>query len=77
MIKQCICTFVALASQGKAILNGGYRVHSTSSFTAIGNEFHYIRSSTEESVSTPGPLQQELTVQVNILIQTVWFTIRY
>ena len=39
----------------------------TSSFTATGNVFQYVRSSTEESVSTSGPLQQELTVQVNII----------
>ena len=57
---------VALESQGQSILNGGFRVHVTSSFTAIGNEFHYVRSSTEESVFTPGPLQQKITVQVNI-----------
>ena len=60
-------TFVALESQGQAILNGGYRVRVTSSFKAIGNVFQYVRSSTEESVSTSGPLQQELTVQVNII----------
>ena len=42
-------------------------MHVTSSFTAIGNEFHYVRNSIEESVFTPGPLQQEITVQVNLM----------
>ena len=64
--KQCICNFAALQSQGQDILNGEFITHSSSSFTATGNEFHYDRSLTEEYVFTPGPLQQELTVQVNV-----------
>lgn len=63
----CTFVFVALESQGEAILNGGSRVRGTSSFTAIGSEFHYVRNLNEEYVSTSGPLQQELTVQVNII----------
>ena len=58
--------FVALESQGLAILNGGFRVRGTSSFSAVGNTFQYVRSSTEESVSISGPLQQQITIQVNI-----------
>ena len=67
IIKQCICTFVALQNhQGQTILNGRFIVHRSLSFTAIGNEFQYVRNLTEEYVVTPGPLQQELTVQVNL-----------
>ena len=60
--------FVALESQGQAILNGGLAVRGTGSFNAAGNTFQYVRSSTEESVFTSGPLQQQLTVQVNIIV---------
>jgi len=62
-----LCNSVALESQGVAILNGGLRVHGTSSFNALGSEFQYVRNSAEESVFTSGPLQQELTVKVNII----------
>ena len=41
--------FVALVCQGQAILNGGRRVCPTSSFTAVGNKFQYVRISNEES----------------------------
>lgn len=57
--------FIALVSQGQAILNQGLRVRPTSSFSAVGNTFQYVRNSNEESVFTSGPLQQPLTVQVN------------
>ena len=69
----CVCmdiiftNFAALISNGQSILNGGLRVRSTSSFSAAGNVFQYVRNSNEESVSTSGPLQQSLTVQVNII----------
>ena len=57
--------FVALESEGRAILNGGLIVYSTLSFSAVGNTFQYVRNSNEESVFTSGPLQHPLTVQVN------------
>ena len=57
--------FVALESEGQAILNGWLTVRPTSSFSAVGNTFQYVRNSNEESVFTSGPLQQPLTVQVN------------
>ena len=61
--------FVALQSQGQPILNGGFTVRGTSSIYAMGSEFQYVRNSTEESVSTSGPLQQDLTVQVLLNVQ--------
>ena len=57
--------FLALVSEGQAILNGGLNVHPTSSFSAVGNTFQYVRNLNKESVFTSGPLQQPLTVQVN------------
>ena len=57
---------LALESQGSAILNGGLRVRGTSSFPDNGSTFQYVRNPTEESVSTSGPLQAELTVMVSI-----------
>jgi len=62
-----LCNSVAFESQGVAILNGGLRVRGTSSFNALGSVFQYVRNSAEESVFTSGPLQQKLTVQVNII----------
>ena len=57
---------LALESQGRPILNGGLTVRGTSPFSDIGSTFQYVRNPTEESVSTPGPLQAELTVMVSI-----------
>ena len=54
-----------LQSEGQSILNGGFVIQGTATFSAIGNEFHYIRSASEEYVSCSEPLQQDLTVQVN------------
>jgi len=62
-----LCNSVALESQGVAILNGGLKVHGTSSFIALGSAFQYVRNSAEEYLFTSGPLQQELRVQVNII----------
>ena len=63
-----LCHSVALESQEEvAILNRGSRLRGTSSFNALGSVFQYVRNSAEESVFTSGPLQQELTVQVNII----------
>jgi len=57
---------VALRSHGQPILNGYLEVHrQTISITAMGSVFHYVTTLIEESVSTAGPLQQDLTVQVS------------
>ena len=64
IISNVFTFYIALQSQGQPILNNGFRVRETSSFSAIGSTFQYVRSSTEESVFTTGPLQQQLTIQV-------------
>ena len=56
--------FPALAVNGESILNGHFRIKSSTMFTNNGATFTYVRSR-EESVTTPGPLLQPLTVQVN------------
>ena len=47
--------FPALAVNGDSILNGHFRIKSSTTFTDNGATFTYVRSR-EESVTTPGPL---------------------
>ena len=58
------CLIAALAVNGVSILNGHFRIKSSTVFTSNGATFTY-SGSLEESVTTPGPLSQPLTVQVN------------
>ena len=63
--------FPALAVKGESILNGHFRIKSSTTFTDNGATFTdngatftYVRPQ-EESITTPGPLSQPLTIQVN------------
>jgi len=57
----------ALLINGGHILNGNLRIIGTTQFTVAGNEYQYHRRTTGiETVSTPGPLTQPLTLQVTI-----------